>query len=50
MKEPELVRECMLAMSNRVKIPCSVKCRLGVDEFDSYEFVKDFVSIVSNNM
>ena len=35
-------------MSKVVKIPCTVKCRLGVDEFDSYEFVRDFVSEVSN--
>lgn len=34
-------------MQSAVKIPCTVKCRLGVDEFDSYEFVKDFVTEVS---
>ena len=26
-----------------------MKCRLGVDELDSYEFVRDFVKIVSEN-
>ena len=48
MKEPKLVRECMEAMANAVTIPCTVKCRLGVDDFDSYEFVRDFVAEVSN--
>jgi len=38
----------MEAMSKAVKIPCTVKCRLGVDEFDTYEFCRDFVSLVSN--
>lgn len=47
MKEPELVKECMLAMSKAVKIRCTVKCRLGVDNFDSYEFAKEFVDKVS---
>lgn len=36
MKTPELVHECMIEMQRNVKIPCSVKCRLGVDNFDSY--------------
>ena len=31
MREPQLVYECMEAMSKAVKIPCTVKCRLGVD-------------------
>jgi tRNA-dihydrouridine synthase A len=34
-------------MQSAVKIPCTVKCRLGVDEFDSYEFAKEFVNVVS---
>ena len=44
MKEPDLVKKCMETMRKAVKIPCTVKCRLGVDDFDSYEFAKDFVS------
>jgi tRNA-dihydrouridine synthase A len=37
----------MEAMARAVKIPCTVKCRLGVDEFDTYEFLRDFVAEVS---
>ncbi len=32
MREPALVAECVAAMKVRVKIPVTVKCRLGVDE------------------
>ena len=47
MKKPELVAECTKAMANAVNIPVTVKCRLGVDEFDSFEFTKNFVNTVS---
>lgn len=32
MKEPELVADCVGAMSNVVDIPVTVKCRIGVDD------------------
>jgi tRNA-dihydrouridine synthase A len=32
MREPELVAECMAAMGAAVKVPVTVKCRIGVDE------------------
>merc|ERR1719201_1657253 len=35
MKNPELVRDCVQSIANAVSIPVTVKCRLGVDEFDS---------------
>ena len=48
MKEPKLVYDCMKAIREKIKYtPCTVKCRLGVDDFDSYEFVKEFVAEVS---
>ena len=47
MKDPELVANCMAAMKKVVKIPMSIKCRLGVDEYDSYEFARDFIKITS---
>ncbi|HKH80422.1 MAG TPA: tRNA dihydrouridine(20/20a) synthase DusA [Methylovirgula sp.] len=34
MREPELVGECVASMKARVRIPVTVKCRLGVDEQD----------------
>jgi tRNA-dihydrouridine synthase A len=44
MKSPEIVRDCIHAMSRAVQIPVSVKCRLGVDNLDSPEFSKEFVA------
>lgn len=43
MEEPKLVSECVKAMADRVKIPVSVKCRIGIDEQDDYAFLKQFV-------
>jgi tRNA-dihydrouridine synthase A len=34
MAEPELVAECMAAIGAAVRIPATVKCRLGVDDQD----------------
>jgi len=47
MKEPEIVAECMQKMQKEVKIPVSIKCRIGVDDNDDYEFTKNFIKITS---
>lgn len=46
MAEPQLVADCVAAMRARVKIPVTVKHRLGIDEHDSYEFTHNFVDTV----
>jgi len=46
MLEPELVRQCISAMISSVDIPVSVKCRLGVDEHDSYADLRRFIETV----
>lgn len=46
MKDARLVAKCVEAMANAVKVPVSVKCRIGVDEFDSWEFFRNFVGTV----
>lgn len=43
MANPRWVANCMLAIQESVSIPVTVKHRLGIDEHDSYEFVRDFV-------
>jgi len=48
MAVPELVGKCVHAMQTNVKIPVSVKCRLGIDDQDEYHHLKNFVSIVSD--
>jgi len=46
MKNPELVGDCVAAMEKAVNIPVTVKCRLGVDDADSFEFAKTFVDVI----
>jgi tRNA-dihydrouridine synthase A len=48
MKDPQLVADCIHAMTNKVKIPVTVKCRIGVDEQDSYELLHQFISLIAN--
>ena len=45
MREPELVAECLQAMQKVVKIPVTLKTRIGIDHEDSYEFLQNFVRI-----
>jgi len=47
MAEPDLVADCVRAMREAVKIPVTVKHRLGLDKVDSYDFVRSFVQVVS---
>jgi tRNA-dihydrouridine synthase A len=47
MAEPTLVADCVKAMRDAVSIDVTVKHRIGIDEIDSYDFVRDFVGIVA---
>ena len=47
MAEPELVAECVSAMRNRVNIPVTVKCRIGIDDMDEESALDEFVGIVA---
>jgi len=46
MLKPDLVREIVTTMQRVVDIPVTVKCRLGVDDNDEYEFAKNFVASI----
>ncbi len=46
MKEPSLVAECIAAMIAAVRVPVTVKCRLGVDEQEDYGAFLHFVDTV----
>ncbi len=48
MNEPPLVAECISAMMNVVDIPITVKCRIGVDNNDSFENLKGFVEVLAD--
>jgi tRNA-dihydrouridine synthase A len=44
MNRPDTVAECVKAMQDAGPVPVTVKTRIGVDDLDSYEFVRDFVA------
>jgi tRNA-dihydrouridine synthase A len=46
MAEPVRVAAAIAEMQNAVKIPVTVKTRLGIDEQESYEFLYEFVDTV----
>ena len=48
MLEPDHVAECLNAMQTNVKVPVTIKCRLGVDHHEDYEFLYNFVDIVQD--
>lgn len=43
MAEPMLVADCIKAMQDVVSVPVTVKHRLGLNDDESYDFVRDFV-------
>lgn len=45
--EAQLVADGIKAMRDVVSIPVTVKTRIGIDDQDSYEFLCDFIDIVS---
>ena len=47
MARPELVAECVSAMNSKVSIPVTVKCRIGIDEMESYQSFEHFINIVT---
>ena len=47
MNEPHLVADGVKAMVDAVSIPITVKHRIGIDQIESYDFVRDFVGEVS---
>lgn len=46
MARPRLVADCVRAVEQAVSIPVTVKCRIGIDDHDEWEFLRDFVAAV----
>ena len=46
MNEPQLVADGVKAMIDVVSVPVTVKHRIGIDQIESYDFVRDFVGTV----
>ena len=47
MAEPALVADCVKAMRDAVDIDVTVKHRIGINDVNSYDFVRDFVGQVA---
>ena len=47
MAQPELVAECIAAMQEKVDVPVTVKCRIGIDDMEGYEPLENFVDTVA---
>jgi tRNA-dihydrouridine synthase A len=47
MAEAPLVADCVKAMRDAVSIDVTVKHRIGIDEVESYDFVRDFVGTIA---
>lgn len=47
LKHPARVAECIAAMSAAVKLPITVKTRIGVDDHESYDYLAHFIAQVS---
>ena len=47
MASPDLVAECVVAMRKETDIPVTVKSRIGIDDRDSYDFLKAFIEPVA---
>ncbi|MCR5881013.1 tRNA dihydrouridine(20/20a) synthase DusA [Phenylobacterium sp. J367] len=45
MREPELVAECMAAIAEAVRVPATVKCRIGVDDQNPEESLFGLVDL-----
>jgi tRNA-dihydrouridine synthase A len=48
MLRPELVAECLLRMRDATHLPVTVKCRIGIDQRDDYEFFAEFAAAVAD--
>jgi tRNA-dihydrouridine synthase A len=47
MAHPKLVADCVAAMRNAVRIPVTVKCRIGIDDQDDDADLQNFVETVA---
>jgi tRNA-dihydrouridine synthase A len=47
MLRPELVAECVSRMREATQVPVTVKCRIGIDARDDYDFFAGFVDAVT---
>ena len=49
MKEPDHVAACVEAMAKASDVPVTVKCRIGIDEQDDFDFLDRFVGTIADS-
>lgn len=49
MAHPDLVADCVSAMTAKVTIPVTVKCRIGIDDMEGYQPLAHFVTVVAQS-
>ena len=48
MQDPHLLSECISAMQESTMVPVTVKCRIGINNEDKYEYLENFVNKIIN--
>ena len=48
MLRPRLVADCVRVMQAAVTVPVTVKCRIGIDDHDDWEFLREFVAAIAD--
>ena len=48
MKRPDTVADCVKSMQEAGPVQVTVKTRIGIDDLDSYSFVRDFVAAIAD--
>lgn len=43
MKNPDLVAACFQALTSSCNLPITIKCRIGIDDLDNFEFLENFI-------
>lgn len=49
MAKPELVADCFKAMQDATDKEVTIKCRTGIDDLDSFEFLQAFINTVADS-
>ena len=49
MAQPALVKECVMAMQEAATLPVTIKHRIGIDHWESYSLLLDFVGTVAES-
>lgn len=48
MATPGVVADCIRTMGDATGVPVTVKCRIGIDDEESYEFLQSFIAQTAN--